>query len=85
MVVVVRDCAGRFHVLRLAANFLNRDGAAAEPRRGGACLAAGVRELDADFLALRMREFDDTLQAPFPFDVCVVPDPGVLGRDAPFR
>ena len=48
----------------------------------GAGLAAGVRELDADDAALGVDEVDDGRPG---FGLLVVPDPGVLRGDAPFR
>lgn len=55
------------------------------PRRGdvpgaeGAGLAAGVGQLDADLLALRVNEIDDALERG---DLAVLPQAAVLGRDA---
>lgn len=52
-----------------------------EPRRDGGGFAAGVGELDGDFLVLRVDEGDDLFEGG---DVLVRPDAEVLWRDAAF-
>ena len=54
----------------------------AEPGRERGCFAAGVRELDADFLGLRVCEGDEGGEAVGTVEVGVAPDAGVFGGDA---
>lgn len=57
------------------------DIAGAEPGGDGAGFAAGVCELYADLLGLRVCELDDLLQG---WNLAVGPEAGVFGRYAPF-
>ena len=78
----VRDLARRFDVVGPAADHGARDIAGAEPGSHGAGFAAGVAELDADLLVLRVGELDDP---PEGLDLAVLPQTAVFGRDATFR
>lgn len=81
--LVVRDGARADDVVRPAVQTLVRQHlvrGAPDPRRDGAGLAPGVRELDAGLAALAVDEVDDLLERR---DLRVGPEPGVLGRDAP--
>jgi hypothetical protein len=77
----VRDRAGGFDVIGPAVGGFAGGVARAEPGGDGAGFAAGVAELDADVLALRVGEFDDPAER---FDLAVLPETAVFGGDAAF-
>lgn len=82
VVGVVGDRTRGFDVVGPAAYILCRDGSHRQPRSYSRGLASRVRDLDADFLALAMREIDNLPQTPVALYVRVVPDARVLGGDA---
>jgi hypothetical protein len=62
VVLIVGDCGRSLDVIGPASVFFCGDGAEGEPRGDGAGFAAGVAELDGDFLALGMGELNDAVQ-----------------------
>lgn len=70
--------AGSLDIISPTADRVVRDNAA-KPRWYGRCLAAGVCELDTDFLALAVRKLNDLFQGR---DLRVLPETHAAGGDA---
>ena len=77
--IVVRDGRRRDHALGPAAVDDRGREPGVKPRRDSRCLAPGVRQLNRDFLVLRVRELDQSAER---LDLGVRPESKVLRGDA---
>jgi hypothetical protein len=83
-VSAVRDSAGPHHGTGPATLRGRSHCSCRLPRGDGGGLAGGVGELDADLLPLAVGELDEAREPVRAIEVRIVPDPGVMRRDAAF-
>ena len=81
MVFIPRNRARGPHLIWPAIEVFTCDCAGGEPGGDGTSFAAGVAELDHDFLALGVCELDDFRQV---LDLRVLPETNVFGGNAAF-
>lgn len=84
MVGVVGLVGGAFDVLGPAIDIFCCYGAGAQPGGDGGGFSSSVCELDADFLALGVRELGDGFEAELALEVVIAPDSAVFRCDAAF-